>query len=140
MLGILSTLMIGVPALAAFIGPDVSNWQHPSGASINWTLVKAAGHSFAFVKATEDTTYTNSYFAADWKAIQAAGMDRGAYHFAQPSSSPNSAVNQANHFISVVGQAQLATYRRHSTWSATEVSLPPTSSPGPRRSYRQSML
>jgi GH25 family lysozyme M1 (1,4-beta-N-acetylmuramidase) len=102
----LSTLMIGVPALAAFIGPDVSSWQHPNGASINWVLVKAAGHSFAFVKATEDTTYTNPYFAADWKAIQAAGMDRGAYHFARPSSSPQSAVNQANYFISVVGHTQ----------------------------------
>ena len=102
MLGILSTLMIGVPALAAFIGPDVSNWQHPSGASINWTLVKAAGHSFAFVKATEDTTYTNSYFAADWKAIAAAGMDRGPYHFARPGST-SSAAAQAAYFASVVG-------------------------------------
>ena len=90
-------------ALAAITGPDVSNWQHPNGASINWNLVKAAGHSFAFVKATEGTGYTNPNFAGDWSAILAAGMDRGPYHFARPELP---AADQANYFISVTGNTR----------------------------------
>jgi len=100
-----STMLIAAPALAASSGPDVSSWQHPNGASINWTLVKASGHSFAFVKATEDTTYTNPYFAGDWQGMKAAGINHGAYHFARPA---NPAAAQANYFISVVGRTQAA--------------------------------
>jgi lysozyme len=102
----LSTLAIAEPALAVIVGPDVSNWQHPNGTSINWFTVKAAGHSFAFVKATEGTSYTNPYFLADWNGILAAGMDRGAYHFAQPNATPNSAIDQANYFISVTNNTR----------------------------------
>ena len=88
-------------AFAAIEGPDVSSYQHPGGASIDWRQVQASGHSFAFVKATESTTYTNPYFTADWKAVLAAGMDRGPYHYARPGDSPGDV--QANYFISVAG-------------------------------------
>lgn len=101
----LSTLAIAIPGLAEIAGPDVSSWQHPSGASLDWRAVRAAGHPFAFVKATEDTSYTNPYFAADWAAVHASGMDRGAYHFAQPASP---ALGQANYFAAVVGSVQSA--------------------------------
>lgn len=101
---IAAALWLGVmPALASITGPDVSSYQHPNGASIDWYQVKAAGHSFAFVKATESTSYTNRYFAGDWAGIAAAGMDRGAYHYADPSAS---AVDQANHFIAVTGDTR----------------------------------
>jgi lysozyme len=99
---VVSGLSVAEPAAAVITGPDVSSWQHPNGSSINWNLVKAAGHSFAFVKATEDTNYTNPYFAADWSAIAAAGMDRGPYHFARPGSTASAAA-QAAYFASVVG-------------------------------------
>ena len=105
-LAAISAVLAAAPALGASSGPDVSSYQHPSGASINWTLVKASGHSFAFVKATEATYYTNPYFNADWKSMKAAGIDHGAYHFARPNSIPNSAFDQANYFISVVGTTQ----------------------------------
>src|ERR1700682_1060803 len=104
-LAAICALLIATPALAAAAGPDVSSWQHPNGASINWTLVKASGRSFAFIKATEDTIYTNPYFASDWQAVKAVGVNHGAYHFARPNSTPNSAAAQANYFISVVGAA-----------------------------------
>jgi lysozyme len=99
---VVSALTIAEPAAAAITGPDVSSWQHPNGSSINWNLVKAAGHSFAFVKATEATNYTNPYFAADWAAIATAGMDRGPYHFARPGSTA-SAASQAAYFASAIG-------------------------------------
>ena len=95
-------LLAAQPAAAALTGPDVSSWQHTSGASIDWGQVRAAGQSFAFVKATEGPTgyYQNPYFASDWANIRAAGLIRGAYHFARPEFS---AIDQANYFISVVG-------------------------------------
>ena len=90
-------------------GPDVSSWQHPNGASVDWNQVRASGKSFAFVKATEGPSgyYTNPYFTADWAGIRAAGMYRGAYHFARPAlPTASSAQDQANFFISTLGNTR----------------------------------
>jgi GH25 family lysozyme M1 (1,4-beta-N-acetylmuramidase) len=104
------TLFIFVVALgaltsaswAAFAGGgiDVSRWQH--GGTLNWSKVKAAGVDFAFIKATEGSTYTNPYFAGDWKSTTQLGIYRGAYHFARPSV--GSAGKQARYFVNVAGQ------------------------------------
>ena len=92
------------PAAAAATptGPDVSRWQH--SAPLSWAAVKASGHSFAFVKATEGSSYTNPYFASDWAGTRNAGLLHGAYHFARPSV--GSAASQARRFIAVAGKAQ----------------------------------
>ena len=89
-------------------GPDVSNYQHPNGAAINWTKVRNAGHIFAYVKATEGPSsaggyYTNPYFSSDWAGVGNASMYRGAYHFARPQYPLDSAVLQARYFVSVTG-------------------------------------
>jgi GH25 family lysozyme M1 (1,4-beta-N-acetylmuramidase) len=76
-------------------GVDVSHYQ----GSINWTSVKNSGKTFAFMKATEGTTYTDPTFATNWAGAKAAGLIRGAYHFGHPGSS---AVDQANRFCNVV--------------------------------------
>src|SRR5215217_9484458 len=78
-------LTAATPAFAATnpTGPDVSRWQH--GSPLTWAAVKASGHSFAFVKATEGSGYTNPYFASDWAGTRNVGLMRGAYHFARPS-------------------------------------------------------
>ncbi|MBO0727609.1 MAG: hypothetical protein J2P57_00035 [Acidimicrobiaceae bacterium] len=68
-------------------GVDVSSFQHPSGTPISWGRVAAAGFRFAFVKATQGDTYVNPYFRLDYAAAEAAGLYRGAYHFANPSVS-----------------------------------------------------
>jgi len=96
--------IVGSPAAAAAspTGPDVSRWQH--GSPLSWAAVKGAGHSFAFVKATEGNGYTNPYFASDWAGTRNVGLLRGAYHFARPSV--GSAVGQARHFIAVAGTAR----------------------------------
>ena len=67
-----AALAVGVlaaPAIAQAdgvpFGPDVSRWQHPNGAKIDWAQVAAAGSTFAIVKATESSSYTNPYFATD---------------------------------------------------------------------------
>jgi len=85
-------------------GPDVSSYQHPNGASINWAAVAKAGHEFAIVKATEGTNYVNSYFAADYAGIRKAGMVRGSYHFARPARPvASSALAQAKFYVSHIG-------------------------------------
>lgn len=76
-------------------GIDVSHYQ----GTINWTSVKNSGKTFAIVKATEGTTYTDPKFASNWAAMKAAGLIRGAYHFGRPGTDP---VVQANKFCDVV--------------------------------------
>ena len=78
--------------LAYADGIDVSHWQ----GSVNWPKVKAAGMQFAFMKATESTTYTDTAFATNWAGAAApSGIYRGAYHFARPSTASGSAAKQA---------------------------------------------
>src|SRR5579883_1375240 len=84
------------PSGPTLTGSDVSAYQ----ANTNWFSVKQAGNSFAFVKATEGTGYTNPDFDTDWVGIHNAGLVRGAYHFFHPGDDP---VALANFFLSVVG-------------------------------------
>jgi GH25 family lysozyme M1 (1,4-beta-N-acetylmuramidase) len=94
------------PAAAAkpILGPDVSSYQHPSGDAINWKQVATSGASFAIVKATEGTGYTNPYFAADYAGIGQAGLVAGSYHFARPALPiASTAQAQATYFASKVG-------------------------------------
>lgn len=105
-----SALAAGPAADAAtsITGPDVSSWQHPDGASINWTKVAADGRSFAIVKATEGTTYTSPYYADDVAGARAAGLAVGSYHFARPALPLSTATDQATRFAQVVGDVRTA--------------------------------
>lgn len=76
------------PAAAQPTGPDVSSWQHPGGRLIDWFAVRAAGHRFAMVKATEGLDYINPYFVPDSLLIRAAGLARATYHYARPQLPP----------------------------------------------------
>ncbi|MER6365584.1 lysozyme [Kitasatospora sp. NPDC001527] len=74
-------------------GLDVSSYQ----GNVAWSTVRANGARFAYVKATEGTTYTNPYFAQQYNGSYNAGLIRGAYHFALPDRSSGTA--QANWFV-----------------------------------------
>ncbi|WP_255949485.1 GH25 family lysozyme [Streptomyces odontomachi] len=74
-------------------GLDVSGYQE----NVNWASVAANGASFAYVKATEGTTYTSGQFSQQYNGSAAAGLIRGAYHFARPDTS--GAVAQADFFV-----------------------------------------
>ncbi|MDQ1680415.1 MAG: lysozyme [Frankiaceae bacterium] len=94
------------PAQAATqpIGMDISSWQHVGGHSINWQSVRAAGHSFVIVKATEGTGYVNPYFAGDSLDAQRAGLVRAAYHYARPARPVvTDAVAEAQYFVATAG-------------------------------------
>lgn len=75
-------------------GVDVSHWQ----GAINWGAVKSAGIDFAYIKATEGTTFKDSRFGANYTGAYNAGLIRGAYHFARPNAS--NGATQANFFAS----------------------------------------
>ncbi|MEU2612741.1 GH25 family lysozyme [Micromonospora sp. NPDC007271] len=96
------------PASAATVaGIDVSNWQ----GSINWTSVRNSGIEFAFIKATEGTSYKDPSFNTNYPNAYYAGVIRGAYHFARPNLSGGAA--QAD-FLANNGGA----------WSADSRTLP----------------
>jgi lysozyme len=76
-------------------GIDVSNWD----GRVDWAKVKKAGVTFAFAKATEGERAIDHTFKANWAGMQAAGLIRGAYHYARPR---HDAATQANHFFNVV--------------------------------------
>ena len=75
-------------AQAGPTGPDVSSWQHIDGRLIDWFAVRASGHQFAMVKATEGLDYVNPYFVPDSVLMRAAGVARGTYHYARPELPP----------------------------------------------------
>ena len=58
-------------------GTDVSRYQ----SDIDWPTAKAAGISFAFIKATEGGDRVDPMFAQNWAATRAHGVPRSAYHF-----------------------------------------------------------
>ncbi|MFC6150792.1 MULTISPECIES: glycoside hydrolase family 25 protein [Mumia] len=77
-------------------GIDVSGHQHPRNRAINFTKVRRAGFTYAFIKATEGRGFVNEWARADGRASARAGLATGFYHFARPSSS---ARRQAQHFL-----------------------------------------
>jgi len=78
---------------AGELGLDVSRYQ----GNVDWSQVAANGATFAYVKATQATSYRNSYFAQQYNGSYAAGLVRGAYHFAVPNNSVGAA--QADYFV-----------------------------------------
>jgi lysozyme len=59
-------------------GIDVSKYQ----GDIDWQAVRDGGVRFAWIKATEGGDVLDSKFQANWEGARAAGIPRGAYHFA----------------------------------------------------------
>ena len=91
-------LMVPLLTVARPLGIDVSSFQ---GSSVNWTSVKAAGITFAWAKATEGTTVTDSTFSGNMSRGKAAGVAMGAYDFAHPES--NTPAAESGHFWGVAG-------------------------------------
>jgi lysozyme len=108
---ILTLLVSGLVATAALpvdatvVGSDVASWQHPHHSRIAWPAVRAQGHRFVFIKATEGHAYVNPYFHRDWRGSARAGIYRGAYAFARPHHRLHSARAQARKFVRVAGKA-----------------------------------
>jgi GH25 family lysozyme M1 (1,4-beta-N-acetylmuramidase) len=89
----LIVVMTGVTQ-ATIQGISISHHQ----ATVNFTEAHSMGLQFAFIKATEGTTYTDPKFSAHYASATTAGFLRGSAHIAQPLSSAGS--TQANFFLS----------------------------------------
>ena len=76
-------------------GIDVSHWQ----GRVDWRAVEEAGIGFAFLKATEGTTFVDPTFRGHWAALGETRILRGAYHRFRPG---RDATAQAEHFLTVV--------------------------------------
>lgn len=83
-------------------GIDVASYQR----DVDWQAVAASGIAFAFTKFTEDAgsgAYLNPYAASSWKGIKAAGLARGAYHYARPGA--DDADDEARYFLDRIDAA-----------------------------------
>jgi GH25 family lysozyme M1 (1,4-beta-N-acetylmuramidase) len=85
------------PAGYPINGIDVSSNDHASGKTVNWAAQKAGGDEFAYVKATEGTSYVNPFFNQDYNGAKNVGLYTGAYAWGRPDL--GNAVGQANHFV-----------------------------------------
>lgn len=74
-----------------------SNQPHP----INWTKVVKSGVAGVYVKATENTTYTNPFFHKDAAQAVANGIPYGGYDFARPDKSDP--IADAKYFVAAGG-------------------------------------
>ena len=67
-------------------GSDVSRWQHPNGAPIDFVKKYSAGMRFVMIKASDTRDDADAlalkYVIMDRLAAQAAGMYTGFYHYA----------------------------------------------------------
>lgn len=74
-------------------GVDVSHWDE----DIDWDAVAAGGVGWAYIKATQGTYFEDPAFQVNYDGARAAGLFRGAYHFAEPNTS--SGAEQAQYFV-----------------------------------------
>ncbi|KAK0529520.1 hypothetical protein OC834_003660 [Tilletia horrida] len=107
-----AALVAGAPAAekrapAGIPGFDVSNYQ----GTVNMQTQYNNGARWVYIKATEGTTFTDSYFSSHYNGATSAGLIRGAYHFARPDVSGGAA--QATFFVANGGG-----------WSADGITLP----------------
>jgi lysozyme len=76
-------------------GVDVSNYQ----GKIDWAVLGDQDVDFAFIKATEGSSFVDASFSSNWEAAQETDLRVGAYHFFS-FDSPGS--TQAENFIQTV--------------------------------------
>ena len=76
-------------------GVDVSSYQ----GEIDWNTLSSHNISFAFIKATEGSSFVDKKFAYNWEESQKTPLAVGAYHFFSYDSEGKT---QAENFINTV--------------------------------------
>lgn len=76
-------------------GIDVSEYQ----GEIDWNVISEQNVDFAFIKATEGSSYVDEYFNYNFNSAQKTDLKIGVYHFFSYDSAGQS---QAEHFINTV--------------------------------------
>lgn len=88
-------------------GIDISEHQ---GSKFDWKIVAAAGHAFAFVKASEGVGFRDPTFTRNWAEAANTGLLVGAYHYARVS------YNASDDDAGIVSDA-----KREAAWFATQI-------------------
>ncbi len=83
------------------LGVDVSSYQ----GDINWHMLQQQGVKFAFIKATEGSSFKDSFIASNLKNAADTNIYFSAYHF---FSFDSSGKTQAQNFINTVGKNQIS--------------------------------
>jgi GH25 family lysozyme M1 (1,4-beta-N-acetylmuramidase) len=91
--------LVAASAIAYADGIDISHWQ----GHVDWSKVRSDDVTFAFMKATEGSYYTDPTLRTNWRGAEKVGIYRAAYHFARPSRRTGSAASQARYFVSRAG-------------------------------------
>jgi GH25 family lysozyme M1 (1,4-beta-N-acetylmuramidase) len=104
-------------------GMDISRWQHPSNAPIDFIKMYSAGIRFVMIKASDTKESSDAqalkYVSIDHNSAQAAGIYTGFYHYATlPDSTDPAIVVEDAH-----AQAQKAIWRLASLGGYTERDL-----------------
>jgi GH25 family lysozyme M1 (1,4-beta-N-acetylmuramidase) len=79
----------------------VSVWQ----GTIDWAKVAAAGKRFAIIRASAGSLTKDGTYAANRSGAKANGLKIAAYHYANPDTATNDALNEANWFLSLATPA-----------------------------------
>jgi len=105
-------------------GADISRWQHPNDAPIDFTKMHAAGMRFVMIKASDTRDEADAlalkYVIMDRSAAQAAGLYTGFYHYAVL---PNVKTNEQV-IIDAQTQAQKVVWRIGALGGFNERDLP----------------
>lgn len=80
------------------LGIDASHHQ----GDIDWAAVAGDGYEFAYLKASEGSTFTDPRFADNRERARRAGLRVGGYHYFSLCSG---GAAQAAHFVGVLGEA-----------------------------------
>lgn len=80
-------------------GIDVSNYQ----GEIDWQEIEKQGIDFAYIKATEGSSYMDKNFENNWTKIAETDIYAGAYHFFSFESAGRT---QADNYIKTVGSLE----------------------------------
>jgi lysozyme len=78
-------------------GIDVSYYQE----TIDWKRVRHAGVLFAFIRASDGSTFPDPLFDQNWRGAHKVGIMRGAYQYFRPDESP---VAQADLMIAMLAR------------------------------------
>ncbi|MGP6175066.1 glycoside hydrolase family 25 protein [Corynebacterium sp. A21] len=106
-LGVATAPSAGALGSSSPRGVDVSSWQHPDAAPINWSQVSDEGHHFAVVKATEGIGYVNPHLLEDAQQAAANGLITGTYHLARPGESATLQAAEYAAALATVPQASM---------------------------------
>ena len=105
-------------------GSDVSRWQHPNDATIDFVKKYKAGLRFVMIKASDSRDEADAlalkYVIMDRSSAQAAGIYTGFYHYAVLPDSKDSAVIQQD----ATAQAQKVLWRLAALGGYNEMDLP----------------